>query len=186
MRVVANFTDEDGNFTNGEGYELTENGCLDNRGFNFKYYLNASGNNLLEKWNKEWRGHDFEGIFTEVKDDTMKKSYLKTGLHAVELRDGSFYIVVGDHFLSDSDWIPLKRYDENLERITTKQSKYNIFKIYKHKQNFEYGLGYGFQGLIKKDYELIWERETEQQKQIKELKKIIQDAANKIREIEGE
>lgn len=143
---------------------------------------NFKKNTLLDVigWLEEWY------IIEIIEEDKMefKKSDLVTGLHAVELRCGDFYVVVGNELLNNKKWMSLDSYSDNLKHIVYGGYPiYDVVKVYKHKYDFKKNLGEGFSGLIKTDYLVVWKEESEQDKKLRELQETIDKTAKQMEEI---
>lgn len=108
------------------------------------------------------------------------KSSLKDGMF-IRLRNEKIFILTQGNLLNGSGWMPLESYNVDLKHP---DDSWSIMEAMELKQNSK-KLSYGFSKIEQFEYNSIWQRpeQTEQQKQLSDLKAAQEELLLKAKEI---
>lgn len=149
--------------------EYREETCYTNRGCfaGISHYANLDESRQCKVLN-------FEEIeWEELKMDNFTKKDIKNGA-VVELRDGGRYLKVDDTILSldmSGDFMPLQKYDNNLNCILSGAEEFDIMKVLNPKENKENEncCNLALCNIKEKDVNWTWEREEKKKIKLKDM-----------------
>lgn len=161
--------------------------CVDTDGYDFytkdKIYEVRNGIFLKDNGNVE-DGHESftewcycsSAKWEEVDESILPLSDLKDGM-IVELNNGDLRLVCDGWLMGASSSKEIREYNDKLEYICN-YKEWNIKAIYTRKVHFLNGM------TNKANLTLIWERESENSKQIKELNTRLSQLKSELSEVE--